>query len=71
MCRALILISVLLGIFGAILALVGMKCTKLGGSDLVNARVTFAAGINYLTSGKFCFCFSNNCRESPRFVALC
>ncbi|XP_060784599.1 claudin-10 [Neoarius graeffei] len=51
LCRALIIISVILGIFGAILALVGMKCTKLGGSEMVNARVTFGAGINYLTSG--------------------
>lgn len=63
MCRALILIAVLLGIFGAILALVGMKCTKLGGSEFMNARVTFAAGMNYLTSGKFCFSFSHNCTE--------
>ncbi|KAL6485284.1 hypothetical protein MHYP_G00073290 [Metynnis hypsauchen] len=50
-CRALIFTSILLGFFGAILALVGMKCTKLGGSDITNARVTFAAGMNYLASG--------------------
>ncbi|XP_064167163.1 uncharacterized protein LOC135241004 isoform X1 [Anguilla rostrata] len=52
-CRALIIIAIILGFFGAILALVGMKCTKIGGSDIVNAKVTFAAGINYLISG-FC-----------------
>ncbi|KAK2850371.1 hypothetical protein Q7C36_009154 [Tachysurus vachellii] len=52
-CRALIIIAILLGLFGAILALVGMKCTKLGGSEITNAKVTFAAGINYMTSG-FC-----------------
>ncbi|KAK3542857.1 hypothetical protein QTP70_005439 [Hemibagrus guttatus] len=51
LCRALIIIAILLGLFGAILALVGMKCTKLGGSEVTNAKVTFAAGINYLTSG--------------------
>ncbi|MCI4378025.1 hypothetical protein PGIGA_G00211100 [Pangasianodon gigas] len=51
LCRALVIVSILLGIFGAILALVGMKCTKLGGSEIAKARVTFAAGMNYLTSG--------------------
>ncbi|KAI4885920.1 hypothetical protein NFI96_030901 [Prochilodus magdalenae] len=51
LCRALIFTSIILGFFGAILALVGMKCTKLGGSDITNARITFAAGMNYLASG--------------------
>ncbi|TSQ01581.1 Claudin-10 [Bagarius yarrelli] len=51
LCRALIIISIVFGLFGAILALIGMKCTKLGGSEIANARVTFAAGVNYLTSG--------------------
>ncbi|XP_023661383.1 claudin-10-like [Paramormyrops kingsleyae] len=50
-CRALVIISIILGFFGSVLALVGMKCTKIGGSDLANARVTFAAGMNYLISG--------------------
>ncbi|XP_048825380.1 claudin-10 [Brienomyrus brachyistius] len=50
-CRALVIISIILGFFGNVLALVGMKCTKIGGSDLANARVTFAAGMNYLISG--------------------
>ncbi|XP_057192539.1 claudin-10 isoform X2 [Triplophysa rosa] len=35
----------------SVLALVGMKCTKLGGSETVNARITLSAGINYLLSG--------------------
>ncbi|KAF3843211.1 hypothetical protein F7725_002060, partial [Dissostichus mawsoni] len=30
------------GFFGSVLVLVGMKCTKVGGSEIVNARVTFA-----------------------------
>ncbi|XP_043089977.1 claudin-10 isoform X4 [Puntigrus tetrazona] len=51
LCRSLVIISIILGLFGSILALVGMKCTKLGGSEYVNARVTFAAGMNYLVSG--------------------
>lgn len=55
LCRALVITSILLGLFGAVLALVGMKCTKLGGSVLANGRVTFVAGMNYLTSGIFCF----------------
>ncbi|XP_062390584.1 claudin-10-like [Sardina pilchardus] len=51
LCRSLIIIAIVLGFFGAILALVGMKCTKIGGTEIINARVTFAAGINYLISG--------------------
>lgn len=51
LCRALIITSIILGFFGAILALVGMKCTKIGGTEIINARVTFAAGMNYLVSG--------------------
>ncbi|KAF5892101.1 claudin-10-like, partial [Clarias magur] len=63
LCRALLIISILLGIFGAVLALVGMKCTKVGGSDVANSRVTFAAGINYLTSG-FCSLLAYSCYGS-------
>ncbi|XP_062312656.1 claudin-10-like [Osmerus eperlanus] len=51
MCRALIITSIILAFFGSILVLVGMKCTKLGGSEIINARVTFAGGMNYLVSG--------------------
>ncbi|CAL8268142.1 unnamed protein product [Lota lota] len=51
MCRALIIISIILAFFGSVLILVGMKCTKIGGTELVNARITFAAGMNYLVSG--------------------
>ncbi|KAI9526006.1 hypothetical protein NQZ68_002554 [Dissostichus eleginoides] len=52
-CRALAVCSVITGFFGGVLTLVGMKCTKIGGSEVANARVTFAAGITYLVSG-FC-----------------
>ncbi|XP_034742268.1 claudin-10-like isoform X2 [Etheostoma cragini] len=33
------------------LVLVGMKCTKIGGSEIVNAKLTFAGGMNYLIGG--------------------
>ncbi|XP_037832237.1 claudin-10-like isoform X2 [Kryptolebias marmoratus] len=29
----------------------GMKCTKIGGSEITNAKVTFAGGMNYLIGG--------------------
>ncbi|XP_073329419.1 claudin-10 [Pagrus major] len=51
MCRALIIIAIILSFFGSVLVLVGMKCTKIGGSELANARVTFAGGMNYLIGG--------------------
>uniref|UniRef100_A0A3Q2CV51 Claudin n=1 Tax=Cyprinodon variegatus TaxID=28743 RepID=A0A3Q2CV51_CYPVA len=51
MCRALIIISIILAFFGCILVLVGMKCTKIGGSEITNAKVTFAGGMNYLIGG--------------------
>lgn len=56
MCRALIIISIILSFFGSILVLVGMKCTKIGGTEIANARVTFAGGMNYLIGGKKLCC---------------
>uniref|UniRef100_A0A8C7R0T9 Claudin n=1 Tax=Oncorhynchus mykiss TaxID=8022 RepID=A0A8C7R0T9_ONCMY len=52
--RALSICSVILGFFAGVLTLIGLKCTKIGGSELANARVTFAGGITYLASGKIC-----------------
>ncbi|XP_061700489.1 claudin-10 [Syngnathoides biaculeatus] len=52
-CRALAVCAVITGFFGGVLTLIGMKCTKIGGSEVANARVTFAGGLTYLTSG-FC-----------------
>lgn len=57
MCRALIIISIILAFFGSILVLVGMKCTKIGGTEIVNARVTFAGGMNYLIGGNKLLCY--------------
>uniref|UniRef100_A0A3P8V5K2 Claudin 10 n=1 Tax=Cynoglossus semilaevis TaxID=244447 RepID=A0A3P8V5K2_CYNSE len=51
MCRALIIISIILAFFGSVLVLVGMKCTKVGGTEIANARVTFAGGMNYFIGG--------------------
>lgn len=51
MCRALIIICIILAFFGSILVLVGMKCTKIGGSEITNAKLTFAGGMNYLIGG--------------------
>ncbi|XP_043096941.1 claudin-10-like [Puntigrus tetrazona] len=51
--RALAVVSVIFGFWGAVLALVGMKCTKIGGSELANARMTFAAALTYMACG-FC-----------------
>ncbi|KAI4886647.1 hypothetical protein NFI96_012766 [Prochilodus magdalenae] len=53
--RALAIVSVILGFWGAVLALIGMKCTKIGGSELANARVTFAAALTYMASGRVRF----------------
>ncbi|XP_028428184.1 claudin-10 [Perca flavescens] len=51
--RALAVCAVITGFFGGVLTLIGMKCTKIGGSEIANARVTFAGSITYLVSG-FC-----------------
>lgn len=76
MCRALIITSIILAFFGSILVLVGMKCTKIGGSELANARVTFAGGMNYLISGKEYFkcikmCFSYVLTDRVTVLGLC
>uniref|UniRef100_A0A8C6LMC2 Claudin 10 n=1 Tax=Nothobranchius furzeri TaxID=105023 RepID=A0A8C6LMC2_NOTFU len=76
MCRALIITGIVLAFFGSILVLVGMKCTKIGGSEITNAKVTFAGGMNYLMGGMcamvaFCY-YGNKIRsefEDPTYVA--
>ncbi|XP_023285631.1 claudin-10-like [Seriola lalandi dorsalis] len=50
-CRALAIIAVITGFFGGVLTLIGMKCTKIGGSEIANARVTFAGALTYMVSG--------------------
>uniref|UniRef100_A0A3P8Z5X1 Claudin n=1 Tax=Esox lucius TaxID=8010 RepID=A0A3P8Z5X1_ESOLU len=49
-CRALMIASVCLGFFGAVLALVGMKCTRIGGSQTAKARLAGLSGLCSLTA---------------------
>lgn len=51
-CRGLMIASVCLGFFGAALALVGMKCTKIGGSETTKARLTALSGVHFILCGK-------------------
>ena len=44
--------AVCLGFFGSIFALVGMKCTKIGGSDRSKGRIVCFAGVNFILSGE-------------------
>ncbi|XP_019897803.1 claudin-10a isoform X2 [Esox lucius] len=50
-CRALMIASVCLGFFGAVLALVGMKCTRIGGSQTAKARLAGLSGIHFILNG--------------------
>ncbi|XP_056145049.1 claudin-10 isoform X2 [Lampris incognitus] len=50
-CRGLMIAAVCLGFFGAIFALVGMKCTKIGGTDQSKAKIACFAGVNFILSG--------------------
>ncbi|KAL2081655.1 hypothetical protein ACEWY4_023508 [Coilia grayii] len=49
-CRGLMIAAVCLGFFGSIFALIGMKCTRIGGTDQVKARIAFFAGFNFILS---------------------
>uniref|UniRef100_A0A3Q3JES2 Uncharacterized protein n=1 Tax=Monopterus albus TaxID=43700 RepID=A0A3Q3JES2_MONAL len=53
-CRGLMIAAVCLGFFGAILVLVGMKCTKIGGSKITKACLTILSGIHFILSGLCC-----------------
>ncbi|KAI1231417.1 hypothetical protein IHE44_0007866 [Lamprotornis superbus] len=51
-CRALMVISLLLGFFGIIVSVVGMKCTKVGEEDPVTkSRIAVAGGVLFILSG--------------------
>ncbi|XP_053306234.1 claudin-10-like [Spea bombifrons] len=50
-CRGLLIAAVSLGFFGSIFALIGMKCTKIGGSDKQKIKITVFSGILYILSG--------------------
>uniref|UniRef100_A0A8C2XIN3 Claudin n=1 Tax=Cyclopterus lumpus TaxID=8103 RepID=A0A8C2XIN3_CYCLU len=50
-CRGLMIAAICLGFFGSIFALIGMKCTKIGGSDQNKAKIACLAGVNFILSG--------------------
>lgn len=50
-CRALMIAAIILCFFGSIFALLGMKCTKIGGSDTLKARIACLAGAIFIFSG--------------------
>ncbi|CAH2322742.1 claudin-10 isoform X1 [Pelobates cultripes] len=50
-CRGLLIAAVSLGFFGSIFALVGMKCTKIGGTDNQKMKITAFSGLLYVLSG--------------------
>lgn len=57
-CRGLMIAAICLGFFGSIFALVGMKCTKIGGSDRSKGRIACFAGVNFILSGEYAFVVS-------------
>ncbi|XP_045444693.1 claudin-10 isoform X3 [Pipistrellus kuhlii] len=50
-CRGLMIAAVSLGFFGSIIALFGMKCTKVGGSEKAKAKTACLAGVVFILSG--------------------
>ncbi|XP_041921606.1 claudin-10-like isoform X1 [Alosa sapidissima] len=50
-CRGLMISAICLGFFGSVFALIGMKCTRIGGTDQVKARIAFFAGFNFILAG--------------------
>ncbi|XP_031752924.1 claudin-10 isoform X2 [Xenopus tropicalis] len=50
-CRALMISAVVIGFFGTVLGFLGMKCTKIGGSDQMKSKMACAAGILFILSG--------------------
>ncbi|KAM3607143.1 uncharacterized protein V6R79_002274 [Siganus canaliculatus] len=43
--------AVCLGFFGSSFALLGMKCTKIGGNGKIKATMACVAGVNFIVSG--------------------
>ncbi|KAM8749836.1 claudin-10-like [Acanthopagrus schlegelii] len=57
-CRGLMISAVCLGLFGSTFALIGMKCTKIGGTGKNKARIACVAGGNFILSG---ICSMSSC----------
>uniref|UniRef100_A0A087XLW3 Claudin n=1 Tax=Poecilia formosa TaxID=48698 RepID=A0A087XLW3_POEFO len=53
-CRGLMIAAICLGLFGSVFALVGMKCTKIGGSDKNKARIACFAGVDFILCVGIC-----------------
>lgn len=52
-CRALMIAAICLGFTGSTFALIGMKCTKIGGTGKIKARIACVAGVNFVVGGLF------------------
>ncbi|XP_053313596.1 claudin-10 [Spea bombifrons] len=50
-CRALMISAICLGFFGTIFGFIGMKCTRIGGSDQTKAKIACLAGLLFIFSG--------------------
>uniref|UniRef100_A0A803TRV4 Uncharacterized protein n=1 Tax=Anolis carolinensis TaxID=28377 RepID=A0A803TRV4_ANOCA len=51
--RALMVVSLVLGVLAMAIAIMGMKCTRCGGDDKTRkARIAMGGGIVFLVSGK-------------------
>ncbi|KAM3677729.1 claudin-10 isoform 2-T2 [Ammospiza maritima maritima] len=75
-CRGLMISAVCLGFFGAVFGLVGMKCTKVGGSDQTKAKIACLSGLIFILSGlcsmTSCSLYANRITSEffdPSFVA--
>ncbi|OWK62888.1 Claudin-10 [Lonchura striata] len=75
-CRGLMISAVCLGFFGAVFGLIGMKCTKVGGSDQTKAKIACLAGLIFILSGlcsmTSCSLYANRITSEffdPSFVA--
>lgn len=65
--RALMVISLLLGFFGIIVSVVGMKCTKVGEEDPVTkSRIAVAGGVLFILSGKAALAFIHHWCRNPQ-----
>nr|AFK11299.1 claudin-10A-like protein [Callorhinchus milii] len=54
-CRALMIISIILGVLGTLMALFGLKCTNIGATDETKkGKIALSGGLVYLFAGVCC-----------------
>ncbi|XP_053295945.1 claudin-10 isoform X8 [Pleuronectes platessa] len=73
-CRGLMIAAVCLGFFGSAFALFGMKCTKIGGSERTNGRITCVAGVDFILSGmnwELLYILDSEAQSSVSLEAAC